>query len=44
MRRSMAIVIAAILALGSQSTNLHVHLYEPMRLRNTFIPGFMVCT
>ena len=42
MRRSMAIVIAGMLAFDSHSTNLHVHLFEPTKLKNTYIPGFLV--
>lgn len=43
LRRSIAIVIAGILGLDSHSTILNVQLFEPMRLKNTYIPGFMVC-
>lgn len=41
MRKCVAAVVAALLA-TSKSNNLWFHLFDPVRLKGTYIPGFLV--
>ncbi len=42
MRRNVVVLIAVLLGLQPKSNNLWFHLFEPLELMNTFIPGFLV--
>lgn len=40
--RSIAVVIATIIGMGPSSGYLWTNLFEPMKLKDTYIPGFLV--
>ena len=42
MQRNVVVMIAVLLGLQPKSNNLWFHLFEPLELMNTFIPGFLV--
>ena len=42
MQRCVAVVKATIIGMGPSSGYLWTHLFQPMQLKNTYIPGFLV--